>query len=202
MLKIGITGGIGSGKTTVAKIFELLQVPVYYADAASKRLYETDASLRERIIQEFGKEIYSGNRLNKAALAQIVFSDPAKLALLNSLVHPLTITDARNWMNQQKTTYVLKEAALIFESGSAEGLDYVIGVAAPAALRIHRAMQRDGVSREEVQNRMSRQINEGIKMRLCDFIIHNNEQQLVIPQVLKLHEFLLKKAQEKSMQLL
>ena len=198
MLKIGLTGGIGSGKTTVAKMFELLQVPVYYADAASKRLYVTDAALRADIITAFGEEIYSGGELNKQALAAIVFHDPKKLELLNSLVHPPTIKDAIDWMNRQKAPYVLKEAALIFESGSAEGLDYVIGISAPKHIRIQRVMERDKISREEVQHRILRQINEDIKMRLCDFIIYNNEQELVIPQVLKLHKQLLELASSKS----
>jgi dephospho-CoA kinase len=199
MLKIGLTGGIGSGKTTVAKIFELLLVPVYYADAASKRLYTSDMDLMAAIKNTFGEAIYSGNELNKAALAHIVFNDPAKLELLNSLVHPPTIKDATNWMAEQTAAYVIKEAALIFESGSAAGLDYIIGIAAPKHIRIQRVMEREKISREEVMNRMNRQINEDIKMRLCDFIIVNNEQELVIPQVLALHQKLLQMEKERSM---
>jgi dephospho-CoA kinase len=192
MLKVGLTGGIGSGKTTVAKIFELLGVPVYYADAASKRLYHTDAGLITDLKKHFGEDVYTGDQLERSKLAQIVFNDPAKLELLNALVHPPTIRDAENWMNIQTTPYVIKEAALIFESGSAAGLDYVIGVLSPEHLRIKRAMERDNSSREEVKSRMKRQISETVKMRLCDFIIVNNEQELVIPQVLALHEKLIK----------
>ena len=164
-------------------------------------MYATDATLKANIITAFGEEIYWGGELNKPALAAIVFNDPKKLELLNSLVHPPTIKDAVDWMNRQTAPYVLKEAALIFESGSAEGLDYVIGVSAPKHIRIQRVMERDNVTREEVQNRMLRQINEDIKMRLCDFIIYNNEQELVIPQVLKLHQHLLKLNTERSTQL-
>jgi dephospho-CoA kinase len=192
MLKIGLTGGIGSGKTTVAQVFELLGVPVYYADAASRRLYHTDAELMQQIKANFGEDMYESNQLNRVKMAAVVFSDPEKLELLNRLVHPPTIRDAEKWMKEQNAPYIIKEAALLFESGSAAGLDYIIGVSAPVHLRIKRAMDRDGVSREEVQRRMSRQIDDNIKMRLCDFVIRNNEQELVIPQVLNLHERLMK----------
>lgn len=194
MLKIGLTGGIGSGKTTVAKIFELLQVPVYYADEASKRLYHTDRQLMANLKKHFGEAVYTNEQLNRNVLAGIVFNDPEKLALLNRLVHPPTIKDAADWMQRQPTPYVIKEAALLFESGSVSDLDYVIGVRAPQALRLHRAMQRDHLSREEVVSRMDRQMDEEIKMKLCDFIVENNEQQLVIPQVLQLHEKFLEMA--------
>lgn len=191
MLKVGITGGIGSGKTTIAAIFELLGVPVYYADAASKNLYDTDEDLKQQVILHFGEEVYTGGNLNRQALAAKVFGHPEKLHLLNSLVHPPTIRHARSWMQQQQAPYVLKEAALIFESGSSADLDYVIGVYAPEELRIQRAMQRDGLSNAEVMQRMARQISESIKMRLCDFVVVNDEKQMVIPQVLDLHQKLL-----------
>ena len=195
MLKIGLTGGIGSGKTTIAKIFELLNVPVYYADEASKRLYHTDKDLISKIKQHFGEDVYTGEQLNRTKLAEIVFNDPSKLDLLNELVHPPTIRDAEEWMQRQTAPYVIKEAALLFESGSAEGLDYIIGVQAPTHYRIKRAMDRDGLSREQVISRANRQIDEEIKMRLCDFVIKNNEQELVIPQVLELHSRFLEEAE-------
>jgi dephospho-CoA kinase len=187
-LKIGLTGGIGSGKTTVAKIFELLGVPVYYADDASKRLYATNKDLMEDLKKHFGEDIYIDEQLNRSKLAAIVFNNAAKLDLLNSLVHPLTIKDAEEWMQQQTTPYIIKEAALLFEAGSASVLDYIIGVSSPQPLRIKRVMERDGVGREEVLSRMQRQIDEESKMLLCDFIIKNDEQEMVIPQVLALHE--------------
>ncbi|MDQ3550560.1 MAG: dephospho-CoA kinase [Bacteroidota bacterium] len=186
-LKIGLTGGIGSGKTTVSKIFQLLGVPVYDADASTKNLYETNFELRQALMHHFGEDIYTDTDLNRQMLSRIVFSDPSKLQLLNNLVHPLTIKDAEKWMNKQETAYVIKEAALLYESGSVRELDFVIGVRAPKHLRIQRALERDKVTREEVINRMRSQIDEDIKMRLCDFIITNDEQQLVIPQVLELH---------------
>ncbi|MGZ3952752.1 MAG: dephospho-CoA kinase [Flavisolibacter sp.] len=194
MLKVGLTGGIGSGKTTIAKIFELLNVPVYYADEASKRLYHTDKDLISKIKLHFGEDVYTNEQLNRTKLAAIVFNDPDKLDLLNDLVHPPTIRDAEEWMLRQTAPYVIKEAALLFESGSAEGLDYVIGVQAPTHFRIKRAMERDGLSREQVISRANRQIDEGIKMHLCDFVIVNNDQELVIPQVLELHSRFLQEA--------
>jgi dephospho-CoA kinase len=191
MLKVGITGGIGSGKTTVAKIFELLGVPVYYADAASKRLYHTDKDLISSLKKHFGEDIYKGDQLERTKLAAIVFNDPKKLEVLNELVHPPTIRDAETWMAAQTSHYVIKEAALLFETGSAGNLDYVIGVKAPEALRIKRVMDRDESSVADIKKRMSMQIVESIKMKLCDFIIENDEQQLVIPQVMDLHKKLL-----------
>lgn len=193
-LKIGLTGGIGSGKSTVAKIFELLHVPVYYADAASKRLYHTNKELMAALRKHFGEDIYTNDQLNRSKLAALVFSDKEKLDLLNRLVHPPTIKDAEEWLARQTAPYVIKEAALLFESGSVSGLDYVVGVSTPMHLRIKRVMERDGLTREEVQNRMSKQISETIKMRLCDFVLTNNEQEMVIPQVLSLHQQLLNAA--------
>jgi dephospho-CoA kinase len=198
MLKVGLTGGIGSGKTTIAKIFELLNVPVYYADEASKRLYHTDKNLIADIKKHFGEDIYTNKELNRSKLAALVFNDPGKLELLNQLVHLPTIRDAEEWMQKQTTPYVIKEAALLFESGSAGGLDYIIGVQAPSHYRIKRVMERDGVKREDVINRANRQIDEEIKMRLCDFIIVNNDQDLVIPQVLELHSKFLEMAKSKA----
>lgn len=191
VLKIGLTGGIGSGKSTVARIFELLNVPVYYADEASKRLYHTDKQLMADLKKHFGEDVYTDDQLNRSKLAELVFSNPEKLELLNSLVHPPTLRDAAEWMQQQTAPYVIKEAALLFESGSIAGLDYVIGVKAPQHIRIKRVMDRDGVSREQVLSRMDKQLDEEIKMKLCDFIIDNGGQALVIPQVVRLHEKLL-----------
>ncbi len=191
MLRIGLTGGIGSGKSTVAKVFEVLGVPVYYADDAAKRIMNKDEELKEKIKQEFGESVYSDGKLNRKLLAGIVFNAPEKLNQLNALTHPATIADAERWMQSQTTPYCIKEAALIFESGAQEFLDYVIGVTAPAPLRMQRTMQRDGISREAVVARMDKQMDDAIKMKLCDFILTNDEQEMLLPQVLVLHEKLL-----------
>jgi dephospho-CoA kinase len=198
MLKIGLTGGIGSGKSTVARIFETLNVPVYYADEAAKRLMNEDKEIIEAVIRHFGKESYINGKLNRPYIASVVFNDKEKLELLNFITHPATIRDANEWMAKQNSPYVIKESALLFESGSAEYLDKIIGVYAPASLRILRTMERDNISRDEVIKRMNRQIEEEIKMKLCDFVIVNDEQHLVIPQVIKLHEQLSKSVLEKT----
>ena len=188
MLRIGITGGIGSGKSVVARIFETLGIPVYYADKEAKRLMNEDAGLRKQIIAGFGELAYSNGVLNRQWLASAVFNDPDKLLLLNSLVHPATILDSDQWMRMQNTPYVLKEAALIFESEAHRHLDLVIGVTAPEALRISRTIQRDGITVEEVKLRMLSQMDEEMKMRLCQYVIINDEEQALLPQVLHIHE--------------
>ena len=192
MLRIGLTGGIGSGKSAVAKIFETLGIPVYYADDASKRLMRDDEQLKSQVKNAFGDVAYINGKLNREYLSAQVFNDIEKLTLLNSFVHPATIKDAEQWMQKQKAPYIIKEAALIFESGSQKNLDYVIGVRAPEQLRLQRAMQRDNISSEQVIARMSKQMDEEEKLRLCDFVIVNDEKQLVIPQVISLHEKFLK----------
>lgn len=188
MLKIGLTGGIGSGKTTVARIFQILGIPVYYADTATKELMNRNTALRDSIIHHFGEASYNKGELDRKYLASVVFNNKEKLELLNSLTHPVTIEDAEKWMNRQTSPYVIKEAALLFESGAAEHLDYIIGVYAPQHIRVNRVMERDGLPAEEVMKRVSRQIDEEMKMKLCNFVITNNEQQLVMPQVLELNK--------------
>lgn len=192
MLKIGITGGIGSGKSTISRIFELLGVPVYYADDRAKDIMVRDPELAAQVKHHFVEEIYDARgALNRKLLGNIVFNDKDKLALLNSLVHPATIRDSDNWALQQHTPYVLKEAALLFETESFHHLDKVIAVFAPQPLRVHRVMKRDNVTRNEVLARIYKQIDETIKMKLSDYVIYNDEQHMVIPQVLALHkEFL------------
>ncbi len=187
MLRIGLTGGIGTGKTTVANIFKVLGIPVFDADTVAKQLMENDLQLREQLIAQFGPTCFQEGKLNRAYLASIVFKDPYQLAVLNAMVHPLSLQAAEDWMKLQSAPYVIKEAALIFEAGAAAGLDLIIGVTAPTALRIQRVMHRDGISREAVLERMDKQIDESIKMRLCDFVIQNDNQHLLITQVLDLH---------------
>lgn len=193
-LRIGLTGGIGSGKSTVAHIFKVLGIPVFDADSAARQLMETDPGLRTALIEKFGPDTFTNGRLNRKYLASIVFKDALKLEKLNALVHPFAIAAAEKWSAEQVSVYTIKEAALFFESGSAIGIDYMIGVSSPEHLRIKRIMNRDGINRDEVIARMKRQIPEDIKMRLCDFVIVNDEQQLLIPQVLELHERFIKKA--------
>jgi dephospho-CoA kinase len=183
---IGLTGGIGSGKSVVAKIFTTLGIPVFNADEAAKHIMQNNPEMKAKLIEQFGSSIYDASGLQKEKLAAIVFNDPFQLQLLNAIVHPVTIQAAKDWAANQTSPYVIKEAALIFESAAADGLFKVIGVTAPLSLRIHRVMQRDGVSKEQVEARMQHQISDTIKMRLCDYVIENNNQQMLIPQVLEL----------------
>ncbi|MEM9849858.1 MAG: dephospho-CoA kinase [Bacteroidota bacterium] len=188
-LKIGITGGIGSGKTSVCKIFETLGIPVYYADDRAKQLMSNHEPLIERIKSIFGAASYDATgQLNRPYLAQLVFADPAKLRKLNELVHPAVAKDAEKWhRDQTHAPYTLKEAALLFESGSFRTLDRIICVYAPPEERIRRVMERDQVSEVQVRSRMSKQMSDFEKIQLSDDIITNNGKQALIPQVLSIH---------------
>ena len=159
MLKIGLTGGVGSGKTTVSKIFASLGIPVFYADDIAKKIMNEDIILKQEIINLFGEEAYT-ETLNRKHIADIVFKDAFKLEQLNALIHPRTIAAANKWMQQQTTPYVIKEAALMFEAGASTNLDYVIGVYAPQHLRINRVMKRDNFTKAQVLERMNNQIDE------------------------------------------
>ena len=183
---IGLTGGIGSGKSVVAKVFATLGIPVFNADDEAKRIMQTSTEIKTKLIEQFGTDIYNAHGLDKEKLASIVFNDSFQLQLLNAIVHPVTIQAAKDWAAKQTSPYVIKEAALIFESGAADGLFKVIGVTAPISIKIHRVMQRDGITKDQVDARMRNQISDTIKMRLCDYVIKNNNQQMVIPQVLEI----------------
>ena len=190
MLKLGLTGGLGSGKSTVASIFELLEVPVYYADGEAKHLMETDESIRQAIRELFGADSYVDNRLNRAFISSSVFGNPEKLSRLNAIVHPATLAHSALWMQEKESEgcrYAIKEAALIFESEAWQQLDYVIGVSSPLMLRVSRAAERDGITEDEVMKRINNQMDEEEKMKRCDFVLVNNERELLIPQVIALH---------------
>ncbi len=191
MLKIGITGGIGSGKTTVASIFKVLGIPVFDADTVAKELMEKNLVLREELISHFGPLVFESGKLNRKWLASLVFNNPYELNILNAMVHPVTLKVASDWFGMQDAAYAIKEAALIFEAGAGADLDYVIGVFAPEHIRIQRVMQRDGLSRNDVLARMNRQISDSIKIKLCDFVIINNDLVLLTQQVLDIHNKIL-----------
>jgi dephospho-CoA kinase len=189
---IGLTGGIGSGKSSIAKVFANLGVPIFDADSTAKNIMNTNPIIKEKLIAAFGEDVYTkSDILNRSYLSKIVFTDEYKLALLNNIVHPITIQAALDWAAVQTTPYVIKEAALFFESGSSFGAHKIIGVTAPKSLRINRVMKRDHCTKEEVEKRMSHQIQESLKMKLCDWVIVNDDQQLVLPQVLAIHETIL-----------
>lgn len=212
-LRIGLTGNIGSGKSTVAKIFELLGVPVYYADERAKALMVNQESVREQIIHHFGAAVYdvalsnddrtekkeasvtdftatlkSKYILNREYLAAQVFNQPEKLAILNGIVHPAVAADSLAWHQAQNTDYTLYEAAITFETGGYKVLDGTIIVTAPAAVRLERVMSRDGSSAVQVKARMDRQWAEERKIALADYRITNDGQQLLVPQVTAIHQ--------------
>lgn len=196
MFKVGITGGIGSGKTTVCKIFELLGIPVFYADNEAKALMNKDLLLAADIREAFGSSSYNeANQLDRKYLANIVFNNEAQLAKLNALVHPAVFRAFESWVVAQiDAPYVIKEAALLFESGSDKMCNATILVTAPQNIRIERVSLRDNISNEELQKRINKQLSDEEKRTLSDYEILNDEQQLLIPQVLKLHEQLLSKS--------
>lgn len=192
MKKIGITGGIGSGKTTVCRIFEQLGVPVYYADSRAKALMTQNKTIVEGITKLFGRNAYlHDGTLNNAHIASMAFNDNSLLASLNALVHPQVGIDFESWASKQKSAYILKEAALLFESGSYKNLDAIIMVSAPENLRIERVLERDKTTHEAVIKRINNQWPESEKMQLSDYIIVNDGQSMLVPQVLNLHQKIL-----------
>ncbi len=192
MLRVGITGGIGSGKTTVCHIFEVLGVPVYYADDRAKHLMQHNDSLVSALKEAFGEEIYKEGILDRPLLASKVFNDKDRLAKLNSLVHPAVAHDALKWQQANlHAPYTLKEAALLFEAGSYKALDKTIVVTAPLEIRVKRVMARDNATEEQVLARIANQWPEEEKVKLADFVITNDGMAALIPQVLHVHRQLL-----------
>ena len=194
MLKLGITGGIGSGKTTVCRLFELLGIPVYYADEESKKLLDADKQVKEQVVKVFGDSILNdAGIIDRKKLAEIVFNNKEQLEKLNTILHPAVGLHFENWQKKQTSPYILKEAAILFESGAFKQVDKVLTIITPLELKIQRTIKRDGISREEVINRMQHQMNDEEKVKRSDFVIKNDEQELLIPQVLDLHNQLVNK---------
>jgi dephospho-CoA kinase len=188
-LKVGLTGGIGSGKTIVSRIFKALGVPIYDADSRAKFLTNNDPDLREGIITLLGENAYDQQGLNNTWIASQVFNNENKLDLLNKLIHPAVALDFQKWLNNSEADYVVKEAALLYEAGSYQDLDKIIVVSAPEELRMKRVLERDPHrDRDQVEDIIKRQWPEAEKVKRADFVIVNDEQNLVVPQVLKLHK--------------
>ena len=183
---IGITGGIGSGKSTIAKVFISMGFPVYNSDTRAKELINSNIDVIDSIKQEFGDDIYSSDGLDRKKMASIVFSDSDKLQKLNSIVHPAVGLDFDKWANSQNTSFVLKEAAILFETGIYKSLDKTILVTCPKEERINRVMKRDSATKEAIEARMNSQWSEEKKKELADYIIDNSGEEMVIPQVISL----------------
>jgi len=189
-LKVGITGGIGAGKSTAARFFQILQVPIYLADDRAKWLMNHDETVKSNIISLFGEEAYTDNQLNRRLIAERVFSNQSLLDQLNAAVHPAVGSDFKRWVSEQQSPYVLKEAALLFESGSYKALDKVIHVSADEDLRIQRIKKRDPQrSEEEIKSIITKQWAEDQKKNAADYVIMN-DYQLMIPQILAIDESL------------
>ena len=193
MLKIGITGGIGTGKSTICEIFALLGIPVYNADKAAKRLMATNEGLKKQLIATFGTAAFtSTGDLDSTYLANKVFTDEKALKQLNALVHPSVLADFDQWCSKQIAPYVLKEAALLIESGSYKQCDYTILVESPIALRINRLLNRDKSSEAQIRARIANQLPEEEKAKVANYLLLNDEKHLLIPQILALHTQFLK----------
>jgi dephospho-CoA kinase len=193
-LKVGITGGMGAGKSMISEIFRSFGIPVYDADMMAKNLMREHPGLKEAIQKVFGRKAYLNGDLNRPFIAQKIFNESGKLTRMNNLVHPVVISDYNSWLQgHAHQPYTIKEAALLFESGSYKDLDKIILVSAPKSVRINRVLMRDGHrNRSDIENIMNNQMSNGSKKKLSDYIIINDEQRMIIPQVLDIHEQLLK----------
>lgn len=193
MFRVGLTGGIGSGKTLISSIFEKLGVPVYYADSSARTLMNSDAGLKDGIVNLFGEQAYDENGLNRIFIAGKVFGDPDALARLNKLVHPAVRLDFNRWTAAQSgAPYVIEEAAILFESGASLEMNLSVLVYAPQELRMSRVMLRDGLDREAVLRRMRHQLSEKELMNLADHVLINDGKEMILPQVVELHNTILK----------
>ena len=192
MIKLGLTGGIGSGKTTVAKVFQELGVPVYYADYEAKKFLAHEM-VKKRLVELFGASVISSDyTVDKAALAAIVFTDEQQLAKLNALIHPLLEKDFEDWVNRQEAPYIVKEAAILFEAGFDKSVDKVLSVSAPLEQRIQRVIQRDKVTRQQVLDRVTKQWTDAKREEKSDFVIQNGNNDRVLDKILEIHRLLSK----------
>ena len=184
---IGLTGGIGSGKSTVLELFKFLGVKIYSADESAKKLVNTDPYLINLIKSSFGDNIYDKGILNSRKLSKIVFEDTEKLKLLNSIIHPAVAKDFKLFLNSNNEDYIVKEAAIIFETKSENSYDKIIFIQAPLEIRIERVINRDNISREEVMKRINNQLDENLIIDKCDYVIRNENIEDLEDKVLSIH---------------
>jgi dephospho-CoA kinase len=193
MITVGLSGGMGSGKTVISRIFHALGIPVFYADTATKELYDTHEGLRRSLTGLMGERIYQDGCLQRKRMASLIFSDENLLRKVNALIHPLVWQAFLQWAQQQQTPYVIQEAAILFESGMNEKMNYTIAVTAPEALRVTRIMQRDKLTEQEIKNRLQWQWPDEKRNAKAGFVIVNDDKQALLPQVLTIHENILKR---------
>ena len=191
MLKLGITGGIGSGKTSVCRVFDVLRVPVFSADREANEIMESDKEIISSINSIAGRNLYINGSLDRMELATIIFNDNTLLEKVNSLVHPVVFDHFRKWELAQTAPYIIMEAAILFESGATRFLDRVATVVAPVEQRVERVIQRNKLSREQVSERMRNQMDDETRIKLSDYIIYNSENDMIIPSILKIHDDIL-----------
>jgi len=196
MKVIGLTGGIGSGKTMVASVFLQLGVPVYDADKAAKNLYDLYPELTAAILSDIAPDAADRNgKIDRKKLAEIVFKDPEKLAKLNSLVHPMVRKDFKDWLKKHNDVpFVVKEAAILFESGAHKDCDFIIAVQSPRELRVQRVRERDRKTKQEVEDILARQLDDEERNKKSDFVIVNDEKEMILPQVLTIYNTMMKNA--------
>ena len=185
MIKVGITGGIGSGKSVVSKMLQIMGYPVYLTDDEAKRLMQSDPAIRTRLVGLLGSEVYSDG-LNRKMLADYMFSDPEHVADVNSIVHPCVRADFRRWAERQGADLVFMESAILFEANFRNEVDVVVTVSAPLEVRVARAMKRDAAPRESVMRRIRNQVDDGLKRKRSNFVVENDDESLVLPQLLRL----------------
>lgn len=187
MLKVGITGGIGSGKSTVCRVFSVLGIPVFESDKIARELMNTDTEIKQQLVDLFGTAVYLPDQtINRKYLAGIVFNNPSLLAQLNTIVHPVVRKTFFDWCEKQQTPYIIHEAAILFESGFYKMMDKTITVITSEHERIQRVMKRDGITLEMVNERIKNQWNDQQRKELADFVIGNNDDELVIPQIIEI----------------
>ncbi|MDR0296209.1 MAG: dephospho-CoA kinase [Prevotellaceae bacterium] len=188
MFRVGLSGGIGSGKTTVSKVFQTLGIPVFYADDTVKKLYDTDKRLQEAMLNLFGPTIYDKGQLQPKILAALIFNNDRLLRQVNELTHTLLSKAFTEWMQEQKAPYVLHEAAILFECGMAGEMDINISISAPESIRIARVIQRDGSSEEQIRQRISKQWSDEERNAKADYIIINDNKEALLPQITAIHK--------------
>ncbi len=195
MILVGLTGGIGSGKTTVAKQFAALGVPIYIADEEAKKLMKRSKIIKRKLIQLFGNEAYFNDELNKPFIANIIFNDESYLKKMNAIIHPRVKKHFEKWVLKQESAYIIKEVAILFENDGYKVCDYVITVTAPLELRMERLLKRENTTKAKIESIMKNQWTDQKKIKLSDFIIENIELENTKNQVLKIHKKLLSKVQ-------
>jgi dephospho-CoA kinase len=191
-LKLGVTGGIGAGKTSVCRVFSVLGIPVFSADTEAREVMDIDTGIILRINTIVGKDLYINGSLDRAELAKLIFNNNRLLEKINSLVHPVVFSRFREWEKKQSAPYVIMEAAILFESGASKVVDRILTVVAPMEERVGRVIHRSNLTREQVMERMRNQMSDSERISQSDYTIHNSENDMIIPAVLDIHEDILK----------